>query len=107
MPSIFSDEAVAQIQQMFREFTARQKNLPGHRGTYFNSPNNRRLGKTTTAHAKAATETVDIYSGATKGSESTTGVTVEAFNRFADVATGKWVFVVFIDGGWELYAGEC
>ncbi len=107
MANLFSDEAVAQIQQMFREFTSRQRNTGGQRGTYFNSPNNRRLGKTTTSHAKGSTETVDIYSGATKGSESTTGVTVEAYNRFADIATGKWVFVVFIDGGWELFAGEC
>lgn len=107
MPGVFSDEAVTEIKQMFREFQSRQRNTPGHRATYFNTSTNRRLGKTTTTHDKGNTETVDFYSGSTKGSESTTGVSVEAYNRFADLASGKWVFVEFINGGWECYSAEC
>ncbi len=68
---------------------------------------NLKLAKTTIAHNKDATETVDFYSGTTKGAEATTGVSVEAYNRFADLETGKWCIALFIDGGWELIAGEC
>ena len=68
---------------------------------------NIKLAKKTTAHAKGNTETIDFYSGTTKGSESTTGVSPDAYNRFADLETGKWCIALLIDGGWELIAGEC
>lgn len=64
------------------------------------------IGKTTVAHDKGETETIDIYSGSTKGSE-TTDSTVDAYNRFADVESGKWVVAAWIDGGYELISAEC
>lgn len=64
------------------------------------------LVKTTTAHAKGATHDCDIYTGS-KGSEATTSVSISCYNRFADLASGKFAHAVWIDTGFELDAGEC
>lgn len=65
------------------------------------------LGKTTAAHSKGATQSVQIYSGDTKGSESAVdGFTVAAYNRFADLDDDAWVIVRFVDSGWELMAAD-
>jgi hypothetical protein len=52
---------------------------------------------------------VNVYRGTTKGSESFTGgdVIANVYNRFANLASGKWVLCLRIQGGWELVAGEC
>lgn len=65
-----------------------------------------KLGKTDAAHAKGASGTISVYSG-TKGSETDSGENVTAWNRYANVASGKWVTCVWINGGWDLVAGEC
>lgn len=66
------------------------------------------LGKTDASHAKGATGTISIYSGTTKGSETDTGENLTGvYNRFADLASGKWVLCFPVDAGWELWAGEC
>ncbi len=64
------------------------------------------LGKTDASHAKSASGTISIYSGV-EGSESDTGVNVTAYNKFAAVASGKWVLVVSIFGRLYLAAAEC
>lgn len=65
------------------------------------------LGKTTTAHAKGASQSIDLYAG-TLGSETATGETLTGvYNRFATLATGKWVHVASVNGRWELSAAEC
>ena len=107
MPNLLSDDAVAQLKQMFREFENRLRNSPNSQPGYTSTPSDKWVAKTTTTHDKGQSEDVDFYSGSTKGSETATGVTVSAYNRFADLATGKWCFVEFIDGGWGLYSGEC
>lgn len=67
------------------------------------------LGKTDASHAKSATGTVSIYSGATVGSETDTTVNkTGVYNRFADLASGKWVHCRWIkDDDFEFDAGEC
>lgn len=65
-----------------------------------------RLGKTDASHAKGASGTVSIWSG-TPGSEGDTGVNVTAYNRFADLESGKWCWVAWNGIGWYLTAGEC
>ena len=107
MANVFSDEAVAELKQMFQEFQARTRNTRGHRATYFNTPTNRSLAKTTVAHNKGASATIDLYSGTTKGSETATGDSQSAYNRFGNLATGMWCIAIFIGDGWELIAGEC
>lgn len=63
-------------------------------------------GKTDAAHNKGASGTVSIWSG-TKGSETDTTENVTAWNTFANIGSGKWVVVAWVDGGWELIAAEC
>lgn len=64
------------------------------------------LGKTDSSHAKGASGTISVYSGA-EGSEVDTGVNVTAYNRFAAVSSGKWVIVLSILGRLYLVAAEC
>lgn len=66
------------------------------------------LGKTSSAWAKGATATIPVYSGAA-GSETTTGFSVTAMNKFAAVATGKWVILAGPNQGgvWYLISAEC
>jgi hypothetical protein len=66
------------------------------------------LGKTNAAHAKGASGTINVYRGTTAGSEAFTGSkTISAWNRFADVASGKWVLCVRLQRVWHLVAAEC
>jgi hypothetical protein len=66
------------------------------------------VGQTTATHVKGVTQTVNVFRGAVKGLETfTAGDTVQAYNRFATMAGGKWVGLAFINEGWELIAGEC
>lgn len=67
------------------------------------------VGKTDAAHSKGATGTISIYAG-TLGSESDTNVNMTGvYNRFANVASGKWVRCEWNEktGDWEITAAEC
>lgn len=67
------------------------------------------LGKTNgtiTKGTSPSANNVSIYTGA-EGSEVDTGVDVTAYNRFATVASGKWVIVLSILGRLYLVAAEC
>lgn len=65
------------------------------------------LGKTTTSHAKSTAEDIDIYTGSTKGGESGNGNTIEAYNRFGDIDSGKWVILGYLNGSYEILQAEC
>lgn len=64
------------------------------------------LGKTDAAHAKNASGTVSVWTGA-PGSETDSGQNVTAYNHFANVAINKKVWVQFNGYGWYLIAAEC
>ena len=64
------------------------------------------IGKTDASHAKGASGTVSIWTG-DPGSEVDSTRNVTAYNRFADVASGKWVAVANNGFGWYLIAAEC
>lgn len=49
---------------------------------------------------------VTIYHGADKGSETTSSITVEAYNRFGDLSEGQECIIAQIDG-WEIIAAGC
>lgn len=70
------------------------------------TPISLRIGKTDASHSKGASGTISLYSG-TGGSASDTTENVTAYNRFADLDSGKWCLLAYIGGGWELVAGEC
>lgn len=64
------------------------------------------LGKTDASHAAGASGTISVYDG-TKGSESDTTRNITAWNRFADIDSGKWVLCAWVWNGYELIAAEC
>ncbi len=65
------------------------------------------LCKTTAAWAKGTTATLQIWTGK-PGTETNSGVTISAYNRYGAVATGKWCSVALHRHGWYyLIASEC
>ena len=68
-----------------------------------------RLGKTTAAWNKGTLATIDLYESGTPPSETSSSATLaDCVNKFANVATGKWVMVARGgNGSWYLIAAEC
>jgi hypothetical protein len=66
------------------------------------------LGKTTAAWAKGTTQTIPVYAGAA-GSEAVPGFSVVGMNKFAAIASGKWVILAGPNQGgvWYLISAEC
>jgi hypothetical protein len=63
--------------------------------------------KTNAAHDVDDTGVCTIYGGPTKGSETSMGITIDAWNRYADLATGKWAQAQHVGTGYDLVAGQC
>ena len=97
--------------KVLKSVVAREKGRPQNINTaqpaVITTAKNRRLGKPDDDISKGSTGTVSLYAGTDKGSETDTTNDVEAYNRFGDIEADKWVFVEFINGGWEIYQGEC
>jgi hypothetical protein len=69
-----------------------------------------RLGKTASAWIKGTTATINVWESGTPPSETqTSGVTLSnCVNKFANVATGKWVIMARgVNGSYYLIAAEC
>lgn len=108
------EEALRQIAEMFNAFEKRLLNREVNR---FRAPiggQAQYLGKTSSSVTKGQTPTIPLYSlGAStatnpgKGDEAATGEEIDAYARMGDIAANKWVFVEWIDGGWEVYCIEC
>ena len=66
------------------------------------------VGKTDATHNKGASGTISIFGG-TLGSETDTTINLTAWNRFANVASSKWVRWAWNDdsAGFDLAAAEC
>ncbi len=64
---------------------------------------------------KSNTGTFSIYSrgettdgqDAPKGTEVDTGENIDAYARMGGITADDWVFLEWIDGGWEVYQAEC
>jgi hypothetical protein len=67
----------------------------------------RLIGKTNATHNKNASGTINLYQGAAGSEALISSLTVSAFNKFANVASGKWVVVEWINGQWYLTSAEC
>lgn len=65
------------------------------------------IGKTSAAHAKSAAGDVALYSGNGAATLVATGDVVSAWNRFADIDSGKWVALAEVTWGYEIIAAEC
>lgn len=66
-----------------------------------------KLGKADAAIAKGASGTISEYHGTTAGSETDTTVNFSCYNRFGDIASGKWVIFFWFKGHWEILQAEC
>jgi hypothetical protein len=65
------------------------------------------LCKTTSAWAKGTSATLQIWAGS-PGSETNTGCTLSAYNRYAAIATGKFCTVMLHRHGYYyVVAAEC
>ena len=65
------------------------------------------LCKTTAAWSKGSSATLQIWAGQ-PGSETNTGVTLTAYNRYAAIATGKFCTVMLHRHGYYyVVAAEC
>lgn len=65
------------------------------------------LSKTTSAWQKGSTQTLTIYVGEMGSEAASSGDTVTAVNKFANVASGKWVMLARCNAGFYLIAAEC
>ena len=65
-----------------------------------------KVGKTDAAHNKGASGTISIWSG-TLGSETDSGVNETAWNKFGNVASGKWVAIANNGNGYYIISAEC
>lgn len=68
-----------------------------------------RIGKTTSQWLKGSLATIDLWESGDAGAEQASGETLGGcVNKFADVASGKWVSVARGPfGAWYLIAAEC
>lgn len=64
------------------------------------------LGKTSEAWAKGTSQTITLWAG-TPGSEAELSDQVIAWNKFANVASGKFVMVARANDTYYLIAAEC
>jgi len=78
---------------------------PGVEAGYFReSPHY--LAKTSAAWTKGTSQTLNLWAG-TPGSESQLSDQVVAWNKFATVASGKWVMLARCNSTFYLVAAEC
>ena len=104
----FSGDAVTRIRQTVRTVEGMQSVPQASRAN--TTPlqfDYAQIGKTDAAHNKGASGTISIYSGSASSSLTDTGDNVTAYNRFGNIASGKWVFVWTLPWGFEITAAEC
>lgn len=63
-------------------------------------------GKTDASHGKGANGVVSIWVNS-GGGDVDTGENITAFNRYATLASGKWVAAQWCNNVWRLIAAEC
>ena len=67
-----------------------------------------RLGKTTSAWDKGTIATIDLYETGTPPDETESGTLSGCVNKFADIASGRWVMVArAANGSWYVISAEC
>ena len=110
-PVAFSEDGARRVIAATKAVEAGSRDMPGIRFRDVGDDGDPvRLGKTTAAWNKGATATINVWESGTAGSETqTTGATLTGcVNKFANVATGKWVIVARgVNGSYYLIAAEC
>jgi hypothetical protein len=104
----FSNDAVQRIRRTVRTVEGQQE-LPqtSRANTTVHQFDYALIGKTDAALNKGASGTISIYSGTDPAALTDTGENVTAYNRFGNIASGKWVAVWTMPWGFECKAAEC
>jgi hypothetical protein len=103
----FDGDTARRVLRATRSFEGGVPPIGGARVTSAGDDADAVLCKTTAAWAKGTSATLQIWAGA-PGSETNTGVTLTAFNRYAAIASGKWCTVMLHRHGYYyVIAAEC
>lgn len=65
-----------------------------------------KVARTTGEHCQGDTQTVEIMTGA-KGSETGSGVFVDAYNRFMSLSSNAIVIILDVGNGYDIIAANC
>lgn len=105
--TVFDGESARRIVRAVRAFEGGNGNTAGPRVTSAGDDSDAVLCKTTAAWSKGSSATLQIWAGA-PGSETNTGCTLTAYNRYAAIASGKWCTVMLHRHGYYyVVAAEC
>jgi len=104
----FTRESAARIAKATRAYEGSQQPSSQQRAITGNLQfDYAQIGKTDAAHNKSASGTISIWSGTTSAGLSDTGDNITAYNRYGNIASGKWVHVWTFPWGFEITAAEC
>ena len=110
-PRTFSVDAMRRINRAVSAFERGNRDIPPvqFRDAGGDGDEPLRLCKTTAAWNKNTVATLNVWEDGTPPNESqTTGQTIEAVNKFANVAADKFCSVALhANGRWYLIAAEC
>jgi hypothetical protein len=108
----FTESAARRVAAATKAYERGNKDMPGVRFRQGGGDDGDpvRLGKTSAAWTKGTLATINVWEDGTPPSETqTSGLTLpDCVNKFADVATGKWVMLAKAqNGSYYLIAAEC
>lgn len=109
-PVAFSEDGARRVIAATKAHEAGSRDMPGIRFRDVGDDDPVRLGKTAAAWSKGTTATINVWESGAAGAETqTSGATLTGcVNKFANVATGKWVIVARgVNGSYYLIAAEC
>jgi hypothetical protein len=103
----FTRSAAKEIAETVRVVRGGDRKQPGMGGRNAPYASSHYLSKTTAEWAVGQNQTLTLYVG-TPGSETaSSGDTVVACNKFAKIASGKWVMLARCNGSFYVIAAEC
>ena len=103
----FTNDAAQAIAETVRTVQGGDRKQGGIRGSGAAYASSHYLSKTTATWTKGTSQTLTIYVGDGGSEAASSGDTVEAWNKFATVQSGKWVMLARANGGFYLTAAEC
>lgn len=100
----FTRSAAKEIAETVRIVRGGDRKQPGMGGRNAPYSSSHYLSKTTETWAKGTSQTLTLYVG-TPGSETATGESVAAWNKWGDVAADQWVVLARANGSFYLTKG--
>ena len=101
----FTRESATAIAETVRAVQGSSRNQDSPPGRSNAQASSHYLSKTTAAWAKDSAQTLTIYVGAAGSEAASTGTTVQAVNKFGDVAAEQWVLLARANGMFYLANG--